>query len=47
MRDTEDRVDQLRVRRSEIELASMSENFLATLKLLGLTALFESAGASA
>ena len=31
----------------EIELASMSENFLATLKLLGLTALFESAGASA
>ena len=31
----------------DIELASMSENFLVTVKLLGLTALFEPAGGGA
>ena len=31
----------------EVELASMSENFLATAKLLGLSALFEPAGSVA
>ena len=31
----------------EVELASLSENFLATAKLIGLAALFENAGAGA
>ena len=33
--------------RREVELASLSDNFLATVKLIGLAALFENAGGGA